>query len=91
MERKLYLYFGQNRKKMATLDLRQSVQNYIDTADNKLLKMIKALVESYHDDDERISVEQYNRELEASEAQIERGEFYTQEQVRQRIGEWEKE
>ena len=76
---------------MATLDLKQSVQNYIDTADNKLLKMIKALVESYHDDDERISVEQYNRELEASEAQIERGEFYTQEQVRQNIEQWEKE
>lgn len=91
MERKLYLYFPQNRKKMATLDLKQSVQNYIDTADNKLLKMIKALVESYHDDDERIGVEQYNRELEASEAQIERGEFYTQEQVRQNIEQWEKE
>ncbi len=76
---------------MATLDLRQSVQNYIDTADDRLLKMIKALVETYHDDAERISVEQYNRELEASEAQIERGEFYTQEQVRQTIEEWEKE
>ena len=41
--------------------------------------------------EERISVEQYNRELEASEAQIERGEFYTQEQVRQTIEKWEKE
>jgi len=76
---------------MTTLDLRQSVQNYIDTADNRLLKMIKALVETYHDEAERISIEQYNRELEASEAQIERGEFYTQEQVRQTIEEWEKE
>lgn len=76
---------------MATLDLRQSVRDYIDTADDKLLKMIKALVETYHDDADRISVEQYNEELEASEAQIERGEFLTQEQVRQTIEEWEKE
>jgi len=86
----LYLYLGENKTEMATLDLRQSVQNYIDTADDRLLKMIKALAETYHDDAERISVEQYNKELEASEAQIERGEFYTQEQVRQTIEEWKK-
>jgi hypothetical protein len=91
MEQNLYLYFDKNEREMATLDLRQSVQNYIDTADDRLLKMIKALVETYHDNPERISVEQYNKELEASEAQIERGEFYTQEQVRHTIEEWEKE
>jgi hypothetical protein len=91
MEQNLYLYFDKNEREMSTLDLRKSVQNYIDTADDRLLKMIKALVETYHDDAERISVEQYNRELEASEAQIERGEFYTQEQVRQTIEEWENE
>ncbi|MGF1559391.1 MAG: hypothetical protein ACFCUL_09910 [Flavobacteriaceae bacterium] len=73
---------------MATFDLGQSAQNYIDTADDRLLKMIKELVETYHDDAERISVEQYNKELESSEAQIERGEFYAQEQVRQTIEEW---
>ena len=53
--------------------------------------MIKALVETYHENPERISVEQYNRELAASEAQIECGEFYTQEQVCQTIEEWEEE
>ena len=91
MEQNLYLYFGKNEIQMATLDLRQDIHDYIDAADERLLKMIKALVETYHDDADRISVERYNRELEASEAQIERGEFFTQEQVRQRIGEWEKE
>ncbi|MEN1785788.1 MAG: hypothetical protein AAGF77_11700 [Bacteroidota bacterium] len=77
---------------MATVDLKKNVLDYVNNADERLLKMIKALVESYHDDDtDRISIEQYNRELEASEAQIERGDFFTQEQVRQRIKEWEKE
>ena len=76
---------------MAILDLRQHVRNYIDTADQRLLKMIKVLVETYNEDADRISVEQYNEELDASEVQIERGEFLTQEQVRQTIGEWEKE
>ena len=92
MERKLYLYLNKNRKKMATLDLRQSVLEYVKKADNRFLRLVKALADNYDDDDgERISVEQYNKELEASEAQIERGEFYTQEQVRQTIEEWEKE
>lgn len=76
---------------MASVDLREDIRNYIDHADDKLLRMIKALVEIYHDDSERISLEQYNRELEASEAQIERGEFFTQLQVRQAIEEWGKE
>jgi hypothetical protein len=77
---------------MATLDLRQSVLEYVKKADNRFLRLVKALADNYDDDDgERISVEQYNKELEASEAQIERGEFYTQEQVRQTIEEWEKE
>lgn len=91
MERKLYLYLNKKRKKMATLDLRQSVLEYVKKADNRFLRLVKALADNYDDDDDRISVEQYNKELEASEAQIERGEFYTQEQVRQRIEEWEKE
>lgn len=77
---------------MATLPLRQSVQYYIDMADDKLLKMIKALVERYRDDTfEHVDVEQYNRELEASERQIEAGNFHTQEQVRQVVEAWEKE
>ncbi len=37
---------------------------------------------------ERISVEQYNRELEASEKEIELGNFYTHEQVREIASQW---
>ena len=39
---------------------------------------------------ERISIEQYNKELEASEKEIELGDFYTQDQVRERASQWEK-
>jgi len=76
---------------MATLDLRQRVQDYIETADERLLKMIKALVETYQDNTDRIRIEQYNKELETSEAQIERGEYHTHDQVRKLIESWEKE
>lgn len=37
---------------------------------------------------ERISIEQYNQELEASEKEIEQGSFYTHEQVRERASQW---
>ena len=37
---------------------------------------------------ERIGIEQYNKELEASEKEIEQGNFYTQEQVREKAGQW---
>ena len=37
---------------------------------------------------ERISIEQYNKEIDESIAQIERGEFYTQEEVEKMAKEW---
>ncbi len=36
----------------------------------------------------RISVEQYNKEIEASEREIELGNSYTHEQVRERASKW---
>ena len=69
---------------MASSDLKRSVQNYIDTADNRLLKMIKALVESYHEEDQIVAYtvdgkpltrKQYNQELVDAETEIQRGEL----------------
>ena len=90
MERKLYLYLGKNKIEMATLDLRQSVLEYVKKADNRFLRLVKALADSYNEDDDRISLEQYNKELDESIAQIERGEFYTHEEVGERIKKWAK-
>lgn len=76
---------------MATPDLRQSVLEYVKNADNRFLRLVKAMADNYElDDDDRISVEQYNKELKASETQIERGEFYTHEQMGERIRKWAK-
>ncbi|MGB7393954.1 MAG: hypothetical protein WA913_06140 [Pricia sp.] len=75
---------------MATLDLRQSVLDYVKNADNQFLKLVKAMAENYHGDNDRISIEQYNRELDESIAQIERGEFYTHEEMGERIKKWAK-
>ena len=46
---------------MATSDLRNTVKEYVNTADIRLLKLIKALAESYQKDEEELALseEQY--------------------------------
>jgi ribonuclease HI len=39
---------------------------------------------------ERIDVEQYNKEIDESIAQIERGEFYTHQEMGERVKQWGK-
>lgn len=82
---------------MATLDLKQSVQNYIDTADNRLLKMIKALVESYHEEEDVVAYtvdgkpltrRQYDQELLEAEAEIKRGELTSVEDLEKEARNW---
>lgn len=82
---------------MATLDLKQSVQNYIDTADNRLLKMIKALAENYHGDDDIVAYtidgkpltrKQYDQELLDAEAEIHRGELTSIEDLEKEARNW---
>ena len=82
---------------MASLDLKQSVQNYIDTADNRLLKMIKALVESYHEEVQIVAYtvegkpltrKQYNQELVDAETEIQRGELTSVEDLEKESQNW---
>lgn len=75
---------------MATLDLRQSVLEYVKKADHRFLRLVKAMADNYADDDERISMERYNKELDESIAQIGKGEIYTHEQVGEHIKKWAK-
>ena len=82
---------------MASLDLKRSVQNYIDTADNRLLKMIKALVESYHEEDQIVAYtvdgkpltrKQYNQKLVDAETEIQRGELTSVEDLEKESQNW---
>ncbi|UZO81814.1 hypothetical protein NBT05_04945 [Aquimarina sp. ERC-38] len=41
-------------------------------------------------DEDRISIEQYNQELDVSISQIDKGEFYTSEEMKERISQWGK-
>ena len=56
--------------------------------DLSLLQAIKAVLHYGLKNEGRISLEQYNRELEEAEARIDRGDFFTQEEVEKMAKEW---
>lgn len=83
----MYLYITKKENIMATSDLRNTVKEYINTADIRLLKMIKALAESYQSDEQEtftLSEEQYQIMDKRREAHL-KGESnsFTWEQVKQ--------
>ena len=71
---------------MATIDLRESVRECINTADIRLLKMIKALAESYQSDEQELTLskEQYKLIDKRREAHLKgESQSFTWEQVKQ--------
>lgn len=56
--------------------------------DLALLQAIKAVLHYGLKTEGRITSEQYNRELEEAEKRIDRGDFFTQEQVEKMSKEW---
>jgi predicted transcriptional regulator len=76
---------------MEALDLRQSVLEYIkNKADHRFLKLVKGMASSYSEEEtlESDTIEQYNKEIDQAIAEVERGEFYTQEEVEKMAKEW---
>jgi mevalonate pyrophosphate decarboxylase len=81
---------------MGALELRDSVLEYINTADERLLKVVKAVIESYQENDvvvytidglpmTRIA---YKEELHEAIAEIKRGEYTAQEDVENESKDW---
>ena len=48
---------------MSTLELRKSVLNYVDSADDRLLKLIKALVETYQEDENNYEISEEHQKV----------------------------
>ncbi|WP_233194467.1 addiction module protein [Aquimarina sp. I32.4] len=44
---------------MGAVELRSLISEYVNTADERLLKIVKAVMESYHEDEFTITEEQY--------------------------------
>ncbi|WP_373517666.1 addiction module protein [Pricia sp.] len=48
---------------MATIDLKKSVQDYVEMADERLLRMIKALVETYQEGESDFEISQDHKKI----------------------------
>lgn len=81
---------------MGAVELRNTLMDYINEADERLLNVLKAVVESYRENDiiaysvdgERLTKKQYSQELVDAEAEIARGEFTTQEDLEKEAENW---
>jgi predicted transcriptional regulator len=65
-------------------------QELDEVKDETLLEAIKNILKYRKKvaQPERISIEQYNKEIDESIAQIEKGEFYTHQEVKERMKQW---
>ena len=81
---------------MGALDLKNDVLQYIDKADVRLLKVVKAVMESYWDeeivaytiDGLPLNKESYKNELNEALEEINRGEFTSQEDLEKESENW---
>ncbi|MFV5693575.1 hypothetical protein ACM55K_16245 [Flavobacterium sp. LT1R49] len=81
---------------MGALELRDSILESINTADERLLKVVKAVIESYQDeeivaftvDGKPITRAIYKSELVEAKAEIKRGEHSTQEDLEKESENW---
>lgn len=81
---------------MGTVELRKTMQDYINDADERLLKVLKAVVESYKENDivaftvngQALTKKQYNQELFDAEDEIAQGQFTSQEDLEKEAGTW---
>lgn len=81
---------------METAELKSKVLHYINTADERLLNVVKAVVESYRENDvvafnlegRPLTQKEYKQELLDAENEITRGEFTTQEDLEKESENW---
>ena len=68
----------------ATIDtIREKLHHYLEVVEDKKIQAIYTLFE-----EEIIDIEQYNKDIEEAEKEIEAGNYYTHEQVLAEIKTW---
>ncbi|WP_026729494.1 hypothetical protein [Flavobacterium denitrificans] len=81
---------------MGALELRESVLEYLNTADERLLKVVKAVIESYQEEDivafsvegKPITRNEYKTQLADAKLEIEKGEYTSQEDLEKESESW---
>lgn len=87
---------------MTTMDMKENILTAINNADHRLLRLINALIESYHDEEQEeeivaytvsgkpLTKEQYRQRIMEAEAEIDKGNFITHEDLKKKVRSWGK-
>jgi hypothetical protein len=73
---------------MTAVTIRKKLVDYLQVADDRKLKAIYTLLEEDIEQEGRISIAQYNKELEAAEAEFSSGDFITNTAMKRKIKQW---
>jgi hypothetical protein len=69
---------------MTTLAIRKKLADYLQVADDKKVKAMYALLETDLKDNETVTIEQYNEELEKADNEIAKGKYITHNELLKR-------
>lgn len=87
---------------MTTMDIKEDILTAINKADSRLLRLINALIKSYHEaeqeeeivahtvDGKPLTLAEYRQDIMKAEAEIDRGEYITQEDLEKEVRSWGK-
>jgi hypothetical protein len=73
---------------MTTLAIREKLSNYMQVADDKKVKAMYALLKDDIKYEERISIEQYNKEINEAVAEVKAGKYVTQAEMEKIASKW---
>jgi predicted transcriptional regulator len=73
---------------MTTIAIRKKLHEFIDNIEEKKAKAIYTLFEEEIKQGDRISIEQYNKEIDEAEAEFEKGDYITHEAMLKKVKQW---
>lgn len=83
---------------MTTMDMKENILTAINNADNRLLRLINALIESYHEEEvvaytiegKPLTLAEYQQEIAKAEAEIDNDDYITHEDLKKEVRSWKK-
>ncbi len=80
--------FDINKIGMTATAIRKKLADYVQIADEKKLKAIYTLLEEEIEEDGRLNIEQYNKELSEAEAEYAKGNYISNAAMKKKIKQW---